>query len=82
MKVSHIVKEGIGIDLKLIPRRNDSSVLAHLLIPYLNVGTTIALVALPAAMSRGEAISPTEILIRYRKNMAISFCLWFAIPWQ
>lgn len=45
-------------------------------IPYLNVGTTIALVALPAAMSRGEAISPTEIFdAKYRKNMGNFFLL-------
>lgn len=45
-------------------------------IPYLNVGTTIALVGLPAAMSRGEAISPTEIFdAKYRKNMGNFFLL-------
>ena len=78
MKVSHIVKEGIGIGFKnLIPLVG--TIVLYLLtcwIPYLNVGTTIALVALPAAMSRGEAISPTEIFDpKYRKNMGNFFLL-------
>ena len=78
MKVSLIVKEGIGIGFKnLIPLVG--TIVLYLLtcwIPYLNVGTTIALVALPAAMSRGEAISPTEIFDpKYRKNMGNFFLL-------
>ena len=78
MKVSLVVKEGIGIGFKnLIPLVG--TIVLYVLtcwIPYLNVGTTIALVALPAAMSRGEVISPTEIFDpKYRKNMGNFFLL-------
>ena len=30
-------------------------------IPYINVGTTIAIITLPAALSKGAVISPLEI---------------------
>ncbi|HPW66550.1 MAG TPA: hypothetical protein PLS84_05640, partial [Salinivirgaceae bacterium] len=43
-------------------------------IPYLNVGTTIAMVTLPAKMSRGAVISPLEIFNgKYRKFMGEFF---------
>src|SRR4051812_5987849 len=43
-------------------------------IPYLNVGTTIGLLGLVAAMSKGEVISPTEIFrADYRKQMGEFF---------
>src|SRR5215472_16370417 len=43
-------------------------------IPYLNVGTTIGLVSLPAKMSRGETLSPVEIFDgRYRRQMGEFF---------
>ena len=43
-------------------------------IPYLNVGTTIAMVTLPAKMSRGSIISPLEIFDgKYRKYMGEFF---------
>ncbi len=43
-------------------------------IPYLNVGTTIALITLPAKMSQGMIISPTEIFDgKYRKYMGEFF---------
>jgi hypothetical protein len=43
-------------------------------IPYLNVGTTIGLVSLPAKMSRGEMLSPVEIFDRkYRRQMGEFF---------
>ena len=43
-------------------------------IPYLNVGTTIGLLGLVAAMSRGEAIKPTEIFNpKYRARMGEFF---------
>ncbi len=43
-------------------------------IPYLNVGTTIALVTLPAKISSGRVISPTEIFnAKYRKYMGEFF---------
>mgnify|MGYP006273473391 CR=1 FL=1 len=43
-------------------------------IPYINVGTTIAIVTIPASLSRGKVISPTEIFNkRYLKNMGDFF---------
>ena len=45
-------------------------------IPYLNVGTTIALFTLPISMSRGKMISPTEIFKgKYRQYMGEFFML-------
>ncbi len=45
-------------------------------IPYLNVGTTIALVTLPLSMSKGEVISPLEIFkAKYRKYMGEFFII-------
>lgn len=43
-------------------------------IPYLNVGTTIAIATLPAALSRGQVISPLEIFDKkYLKFMGEYF---------
>jgi len=43
-------------------------------IPYLNVGTTIGLLGLVSAMSRGEVIKPTEIFnAKYRERMGEFF---------
>lgn len=45
-------------------------------IPYLNVGTTIAMVGMVVALSKGGVISPTEIFkAKYRKNMGEFFLL-------
>lgn len=43
-------------------------------VPYVNVGTTIGLLGLVAAMSRGETVSPLEIFdAGYRKKMGEFF---------
>ena len=45
-------------------------------IPYLNVGTTIALSSLPAEMAKGKMINPLFIFDgKYRKNMGEFFIL-------
>lgn len=45
-------------------------------IPYINVGTTIAVTTLPASMARGESIDPTSIFdAKYRNNMGNFFIL-------
>lgn len=50
-------------------------------IPYLNVGTTIAMVGLVIALSKGGVISPLEIFdSKYRKNMG-EFFLLIAFLW-
>ena len=78
MNVSSILKDGTGLGLKNFLSLVGVVILYTLTcwIPYLNVGTTIALICLPAAMSRGEAISPTEIFAaKYRENMGNFFLL-------
>ena len=50
-------------------------------IPYLNVGTTIAMVGIVVALSKGGVISPLEIFdAKYRKNMGEFFIL-IALIW-
>lgn len=45
-------------------------------IPYLNVGTTIALVGMVVALSKGGVMSPLEIFdAKYRRNMGEFFLL-------
>lgn len=43
-------------------------------IPYINVGTTIAIITIPTKISKGEVINPTEIFnAKYRENMGNFF---------
>lgn len=80
MKILSILKEGASMGLK-----NSLSIIgAYLLyiltiwIPYINVGTTIAIVSLPVSISKGRVISPLEIFYsKYRKNMGTFFLLLF-----
>lgn len=45
-------------------------------IPYLNVGTTIAIASLPAEMAKGNVINPTFIFdSKFRRNMGEFFIL-------
>jgi hypothetical protein len=45
-------------------------------VPYLNIGTTIAMLSVVAMLARGKTISPTEIFDpRYRKMMGEYFLL-------
>lgn len=76
--VSGVLQEGIGIGLK----NAVSLIVAVLLwiitiwIPYLNVGTTIAMATIPAELSKGKVISPTFIFdAKYRKYMGEFFSL-------
>lgn len=76
LTVSGIIENGFFIGLK-----NAASLLGAVAlwlltiwIPYINVGTTIGLLGLVAAMSRGKVISPTEIFrASYRKQMGEFF---------
>ena len=80
MKILSILKEGASLGL-----RNSLSIIgAYLLyiltiwVPYINVGTTIAIVSLPVSISKGRVISPLEIFYsKYRKNMGTFFLLLF-----
>ena len=78
MTISNILKGGIEIGLKNFLSLVGALILYILTIwiPYLNVGTTIAMVSIPAALSRGQMISPTEIFdAKYRKNIGNFFLL-------
>jgi len=78
MTVSDVLKNGFSIGIKNFFSLAGAVILYLLTIwvPYINVGTTIALYTLPAAMSRGEIISPTEIFdSKYRRNMGNFFLL-------
>jgi len=76
MTFQGILSNGFTIGLKNVV----SLILIFLLwivtiwIPYLNVGTTIALASLPLSLSRGKMISPMEIFdAKYRKYMGEFF---------
>ncbi len=78
MTINNLLKNGISTGMKYIFPLLGTWILWILTcwIPYLNVGTTIALCTLPAMMSRGETISPTEIFnSKYRHNMGNFFLL-------
>ena len=76
--VSGVLQEGIGVGLK-----NAVSLvgavflwLITIWIPYLNVGTTIAIYNIPIELSKGKIISPTFIFdAKYRKFMGEFFIL-------
>lgn len=60
---TQILTNGVSIGLKNLPSLLGCVVLWVLTIwiPYLNVGTTIAIATIPAALSKGKVISPLEI---------------------
>lgn len=76
--VSGVLQEGVGIGLK-----NAASLFVAVLlwlltfwIPYLNVGTTIALSTIPIELSKGKVVSPMFIFdAKYRKYMGEYFNL-------
>lgn len=76
--VGNVIQEGVGIGFKNI----GSLLVAVLLwfitfwIPYLNVGTTIALSTIPIELSKGKVVSPTFIFdSKYRRYMGEYFNL-------
>lgn len=78
LTVGDIVKEAVGIGLKNVLPLFVNALLWGLTIwiPYLNVGTTIGMVTLPAKMARGEELSMTEIFNpEYRKLMGEFFLI-------
>lgn len=83
LTVSGIITNSIQIGLK-----NLASVvgavflwLITIWIPYLNVGTTIALIGMVVTLSKGGVISPLEIFDgKYRRNMG-EFFLLIAFIW-
>lgn len=78
MNVMTIMQSGFAIGMKNLPSVIGASLLWILTIwiPYLNVGTTIAMVTLPISLSKGQVISPLEIFDpKYRRNMGEFFVL-------
>ena len=78
MTISTLLKNGTSIGFKnLFPLIGTLTLyIVTIWIPYINVGTTIALYTLPASMSRGETISPTHIFdSKYRENMGNFFII-------
>ncbi|MFK8045609.1 MAG: hypothetical protein AB8B72_08940 [Crocinitomicaceae bacterium] len=72
LSIESIIRNGMTIGLKNFVALLLSAILYVLTIwiPYLNVGTTIAMATLPMKMSKGDTISPGEIFNeKYRKNM-------------
>ncbi|RGN48165.1 MULTISPECIES: hypothetical protein [unclassified Bacteroides] len=76
--VMGVIQEGIGVGLK-----NSLSLLGAIVlwiltiwIPYINVGTTIAIYTIPVALSKGKVISPTFIFdAKYRQYMGEFFTI-------
>ncbi|MDR2882155.1 MAG: hypothetical protein LBU98_00015 [Alistipes sp.] len=73
-----VLSEGIGIGLKNAPSLLGAVILWILTIwiPYINVGTTIAIASIPVALSEGRVISPLFIFDKkYRTIMGEYFML-------
>ena len=78
MTVSSVLKNGFSIGIKNLFSLAGALLLYLLTIwmPYINIGTTIALYTLPSVMSKGKVISPFEIFdSKYRRNMGDFFLL-------
>ena len=78
LSISGIITNAIQIGMKNVASIIGAVILWVLTIwiPYINVGTTIAMIGLVVAISKGGVISPTEIFnAKYRKNMGEFFLL-------
>jgi len=76
LKFADIVSYGFKTGIKNLPSLLGCVVLWVLTfwIPYVNVGTTIAIASLPAMLSKGKTISPLQIFdSSYRKYMGEFF---------
>ena len=76
--VGGVLSEGIGIGIKNAVSMLGATILWLLTIwiPYLNVGTTIAMMTIPIELSRGKVISPLFIFDgKYRQYMGEFFTL-------
>ncbi|MGB3345038.1 MAG: FHA domain-containing protein [Aequorivita sp.] len=78
LSIGKIISEGLRIGLQ----NTGTIIIAFLLwiltiwIPYLNIGTTIAMVTLPVGMSKGKIMSPVEIFeSKYRRYFGAFFLL-------
>ena len=78
LEISEVLKDGFSIAFKNILSLIGAFLLwvITIWIPYLNVGTTIAILSIPLELSRGNVISPTFIFdSKYRKRMGEFFLL-------
>lgn len=76
--VGGVLSEGISIGIKNVVSMLGATILWLLTIwiPYLNVGTTIAMMTIPIELSRGKVISPLFIFDgKYRQYMGEFFTL-------
>jgi len=76
LTIQGIIQEGIMIGVKNVVSILGAVILWVLTIwiPYINVGTTIAISAMPVALSKGNIMSPLEIFNpKYRKYMGEYF---------
>ena len=76
--VGGVLSEGFAVGLKNAPSLVLASILWMLTIwiPYLNVGTTIAMCSVPVELSKGKIISPAFIFdSKYRRYMGEFFTL-------
>lgn len=83
LTIGNIITNAIQIGMKNMASIVGAVILWILTIwiPYLNVGTTIALIALVVAISKGGVMSPLQIFdAKYRKNMG-EFFLLIAFLW-
>lgn len=78
LSVKAIISDGFAIGVKNAASLIGATVLWILTIwiPYINVGTTIAMCSIPVALSKGKVLSPTFIFdSKYRKQMGDYFIL-------
>lgn len=78
ISVMSVLSEGISLGMKNAVSLLVATVLwiVTLWIPYLNVGTTIAMTTIPIELSKGKVISPVFIFdSKYRKYMGEYFTL-------
>ena len=78
LSVKAIISDGFAIGVKNAASLIGATVLWILTIwiPYINVGTTIAMCSIPVALSKGKVLYPTFIFdSQYRKQMGDYFIL-------
>ncbi|MEG1685668.1 MAG: hypothetical protein RR319_06980 [Bacteroides sp.] len=78
ISISQVLLEGTKVGFKNLPSLIGAFILWILTIwiPYVNVGTTIAISTLPIALSKGKVVSPTFIFdAKYRQYMGEYFTL-------
>lgn len=78
LDIKQVLTEGVNIGIKNIVSLIIVTILYVITvwIPYLNVGTTIAMLSIPVELSKGNVINPTFIFdAKYRKNIGEFFIL-------